>query len=606
MKYLFVVVALSSGLFSQSKIASYGNIHASSTVIYASGLPNVKLDCMPGTRPPTNATGGACTDNTTALNAVLLSDPTCTTSIELIIDGYSLHSGLQFRTCGNIYLHGIGVGSGLVTAPNSDATVISNSGTGLPYIYPQDFGTNPPPAIGNAGNVKISNLYIDGNRSGSGSGYVSPGNGSNGVVSGNLSGTPNSWGYTRSANLWFHGVMLYNMNNIELDHVYLRDIAAYSFICTNCSNITIKNSTLDGKTCDSFHHQDGTHFDGYSSNIIVANNNFINLCDDNAVLNAVEGYDGPILNVTVIGNIFNNAIDCLEGFTGNGFPIDRVIFANNVCNYNSNGHGIKSFVTGFTQSEQWGSLVSQGNIFTGPSPFDLGALAMRDLHILDDVWIPTAAGSLITASSTGTLTNLEVAATIQRTSNLATPLLSVANSFAFGTVRINRFAVQDLTGTSYTAVPQIVSVPSGGTIGNLFFGPNIFVGNVAANVDTFTGITTVSGTLPVLAIVPTIANGSAAGTLPGTPTVTGNNTDQTVTVITGTLTLASGVLATITFNPAYPVAPRSCILQPKNAAASLSANLVFTSAPSTASYTISVGTVAVATSTTMIWGVHCQ
>ncbi len=124
---------------------------------------------------------------------------------------------------------------------------------------------------------------------------------------------------------------------------------------------------------------------------------------------------------------------------------------------------------------------------------------------------------------------------------------------------------------------------------------------------TTTGLT-FTGTqfIPTGLAAPTIAVGAAAGTSPGTPTITGYNADGIVTVITGTATTTSATLATVTFNGTLETAPVGCALFPRNAATALQSGFIYTTSPSTTAWTIAVGASAVAISTTYVWSYHCE
>ena len=103
---------------------------------------------------------------------------------------------------------------------------------------------------------------------------------------------------------------------------------------------------------------------------------------------------------------------------------------------------------------------------------------------------------------------------------------------------------------------------------------------------------------------PTVAVGAAAGT-GATASVTGSSISGSVTVNAGTSTTSTATLATITFPTAYGTAPRSCTLQPQNAAAVTQVGMVYSTAPSTTAWTLAVGASAVPVSTTYVWGYSC-
>jgi hypothetical protein len=106
--------------------------------------------------------------------------------------------------------------------------------------------------------------------------------------------------------------------------------------------------------------------------------------------------------------------------------------------------------------------------------------------------------------------------------------------------------------------------------------------------------------------IPTIANGSGAGSSPGTPTVTGSNIAGVITVTTGTSTMSGATLATVSFNGTLGTAPQGCSVMPRNANAAAAATTIFTTAPSTTGWTISVGGTAVAASATYQWSYQCM
>ena len=172
---------------------------------------------------------------------------------------------------------------------------------------------------------------------------------------------------------------------------------------------------------------------------------------------------------------------------------------------------------------------------------------------------------------------------------------------------VNDGAAVSTLSTAGTAVG--VNAPSGFT-GHLL---NMFVngGSTRFRVD-YLGNLFVAGTATLSSNVgfsstaaPTVANGAGAGTSPGTPAVTGNNNAGVLTVITGTATTASSTLATVTFSGTLGTVPQGCNLMPRNAAAALMDTSVFTTAPSSTSFTVGVGATAVSASTTLVWSYLC-
>ena len=106
--------------------------------------------------------------------------------------------------------------------------------------------------------------------------------------------------------------------------------------------------------------------------------------------------------------------------------------------------------------------------------------------------------------------------------------------------------------------------------------------------------------------LPTMAPGAAAGSSPTCTTVTGVNKDGTISCTTGSAT-TTGVLATVTFNPALAVAPVGCSLTPRTATTTVPAgSVVWTGAPSTTTWTVNVGAVALSTGTNYSWSYNCE
>lgn len=106
--------------------------------------------------------------------------------------------------------------------------------------------------------------------------------------------------------------------------------------------------------------------------------------------------------------------------------------------------------------------------------------------------------------------------------------------------------------------------------------------------------------------LPTMAAGAAAGTSPTCTTVTGVNMSGTISCTTGTAT-TTGVLATITFNPALSVAPNACLLFPANATTIIPVgSVVWTAAPSRTTWTVNVGAVALTVNNAYKWSYHCE
>jgi len=102
---------------------------------------------------------------------------------------------------------------------------------------------------------------------------------------------------------------------------------------------------------------------------------------------------------------------------------------------------------------------------------------------------------------------------------------------------------------------------------------------------------------------PTMVAGAAAGTSSSCTTISGGNTSGIITCTTGSGT-TTGTLATITFNGTLTLTPNGCHLQARDATTALAVSSIYTTAPSTTTWAIGVGS-ALAASTTYAWAYSC-
>jgi hypothetical protein len=105
---------------------------------------------------------------------------------------------------------------------------------------------------------------------------------------------------------------------------------------------------------------------------------------------------------------------------------------------------------------------------------------------------------------------------------------------------------------------------------------------------------------------PTIAVGAAAGT-GASATISGNNVNGVITLITGTSTVPLATLVTITFNGSVATAPQGCLLMPRNANAAGQVAMIYTTAPSSTSWTLAASGGPLAASTNSYqWSYQCN
>jgi hypothetical protein len=154
-----------------------------------------------------------------------------------------------------------------------------------------------------------------------------------------------------------------------------------------------------------------------------------------------------------------------------------------------------------------------------------------------------------------------------------------------------------------------VNAPSGfgGHLLNLFVNGSSTKFRVDASGDLFVaGTTTLSSNVGLSSTnAPTMVAGAAAGTSPTCTSVTGNNNSMVLSCTTGTSTTASATLATVTFNGTLGTTPNGCNLMARNSATALVANDVYTTAPSSTTFTIAVATSALTASTAYVWSAQC-
>lgn len=184
----------------------------------------------------------------------------------------------------------------------------------------------------------------------------------------------------------------------------------------------------------------------------------------------------------------------------------------------------------------------------------------------------------------------------------ATQVCSITQTFVTATSNYTAFAsCSDTSGgfTMYRSLAHTLNAPSWNAIFTCSNAGNCStsVGSITAPGGVFGPRFTPSGTSP------TIAAGAAAGTSP-TVTATGNNQSHVLNITTGT-SPATGTLATVTFNGTLSSAPNGCFLTPRNSATPPAMTSVYTTAPTTTTYTISVLS-ALTASTAYSWSALCM
>ena len=248
-------------------------------------------------------TGGTATDDAPRINAAMAA-ASSDNPITLMIDGSALISGLFLPAGGNWSIAGLGCGTGFFVMRGTNNDGIHN---GPPNAATLVNSATLAPARG--ANVSLSNFTLNGNQ---GDGH--DGNSTTGIRQG-------------STEVWYCGIYLMNLNNINIENVVVVNTPAFHIRFSNVGNVAISGSVVKSHGLST----DGFHFDGPANDIAISNCDFT--CgDDSIALNCPEGYFGNISRVTV-SNCRFDSLSLMRLYTANGGPrfnIDSVIVGN--CN----------------------------------------------------------------------------------------------------------------------------------------------------------------------------------------------------------------------------------------------------------------------------------
>jgi len=149
--------------------------------------------------------------------------------------------------------------------------------------------------------------------------------------------------------------------------------------------------------------------------------------------------------------------------------------------------------------------------------------------------------------------------------------------------------------------------PSGVQIGNsaATTSPALLAVGASSQFEVTSAGVVVSPQVVASGAVPTMAAGAGAGSTPSCTTISGANMAGVISCTTGTSTAGGATLATVTFGGTVSTAPQGCHLMARNAAAAGVVGTVYTTAPTTAGWSIAVGGTAVAASTAYSWSYSC-
>jgi glycosyl hydrolase family 28 len=248
-------------------------------------------------------TGGSATDDAPRINAAMAA-ATADHPITLIIDGSALISGLFLPAAGNWSIAGLGCGTGffIKTGANNDGIHNGSANAAVPF----DPG---PPVPDRGADVSLSNFTVNGNQ---GNGFA--GN----STSGDRRGI--------TGKVWYCGINLMNLNNINLENVVVVNTPAYHIRFSNVGNVRVSGCVLKTYGLNT----DGLHFDGPANDIAISNCD-LTTGDDSIGLNCPEGHSGNISRVSV-DNCTCDSLSLMRLYTANyntqKFNIDSVSVSN--------------------------------------------------------------------------------------------------------------------------------------------------------------------------------------------------------------------------------------------------------------------------------------
>jgi hypothetical protein len=421
------------------------------TYIWASKI-GCALDC--DLRSGRNKhTGGLATDDGPRINAAM-AGATADNPITLIIDGSALVSGLFLPAAGYWSIAGLGCGTGFFVKTGTNNDGIHNG--------PPDAGLPPdpgPPAPARGMNVSLRNFTVNGNQ---GDGFH--GNSTSGIRQG-------------SKEVWYVGINLMNLNNIDVEKVVVVNTSAYHIRLSNVGNVTVSGCVMKSHGLST----DGLHFDGPANDITISNCDFTT-GDDSIALNCPEGHSGNISRVAVTNCTFNS-LSLMRLYTTNGSPdkfsIDTVSVS--LC---SGTLSEAAFLIGLINGSSPNSVASltiSDCSLTAPAILgvaeNFGSIALRNVTFLPSpasvVWVPPQSnhicGFLRTSPLYGGVTYLGSSLSFENCRIYRYPDIEVAavileNDSTIDNLSFKGFGVQD--GGSSSPVPNLLTIGRG-SIGQL-------------------------------------------------------------------------------------------------------------------------------------------
>jgi hypothetical protein len=408
------------------------------------------------------SSGAQGTDDTALLNAFLATASEAN-PVRLILDGIACTTGLVIAATGYTTIEGLGWGTGIYVLPQSNQDGIRIG----PYTAAvgnseAPGGGNTPPAQTTT-DIILRDFTINAN--GAGVGWAG------GTISGWNTTVANST--TTPANLpaagapvhSVYGAIFANAQNILVDHMYFYQPPAYCLCFSNVNNVVVQNSTFFSSAHGS---QDGIHIDGPSAHGRIVGCTFTT-SDDSIAFNCPEGYGGNIDDWTVDGCSFLNTYRCGRVYTSDSvgtFHASRIRILNSVGTIDAGDAyacwelGIEGG-TATSTVDQIEDILFENCNFSGPYGMIILRTPMGSLTVARCTFQPTSTYPVI-ASEASSVQNLTIDdLLILRNANGSSnpPVFNIQNvtSAACGTVRLRDIRVEDLLGSTYAAIPNLLN-----------------------------------------------------------------------------------------------------------------------------------------------------
>jgi hypothetical protein len=422
----FLATAYPGSLAGRPKRADFTRVKASQL--------NTSLDCDLNTGLKIGG-GGPATDNTAALNS-FLAQGTATNPVILEMDGASLVTGLFLPALGHASIVGNGWDTGFYVKSGSNQDCIHNgNATAAIPSDPITIGQKLPSASTRGLNVMLKDFRINGNRG-------------NGTTGNSNSGDPH--GNKLTPVTWYFGINLMNLANIEIDNVWIYDVATYNIRLSNCGHVTVRACRFEAPSLQA--NTDGVHLNGGCNDIIV-DSCYGSINDDFLAVNCPEGYGGSISRVVMSNCLIAQAASIARVYTGSaGLIADGILVSN--CRSSNSAYGFILGVNGAAGSVDSIANFSAVNcVINGGYSFAIVSQYCGLLNFEKCIVVApnqTRAFLAITGWCTSSITLTDCK--IYRNASGKAAMFMLSGSAAIGTLTINGFSIEATAGSAYPPV----------------------------------------------------------------------------------------------------------------------------------------------------------